>query len=632
MDTTTASLPSFSTFEGNLYALCRADSTYIHRKANNLTREELLSGLYPNIFIDEPGINHGGLHHYVYPWRNSGRMIAIENALRKTHEWFLLYQQLANKYYLPIYQTYLNDLCKNSQPETTQNVKISTQFILDYFNAAQYFLLAATRRRYPKIEAFCKRYFSMECYKYFADIQRYYQIIDLHAQYADFLPYKLLIDFSKGAVPTSKRKWAAQIDNICLREDWVEFINCLVKSNVEVRVLHRGLRGLLEHSLFWFTSKADNHPNLAYLELLIELSIEKLHGMRVLTAEDFEHINKFRATLDEPDRLLVSKQYKMGENNSKIVTVNEIRIGKQVGKKKEGKFDRSVYYTIVSWASYNKTIPEGQEEDIFEEIDPSLKESREASRYLLWSAPNEALIEMKYTGFKVIHPGRFLGLPKIHFVDVEGKFGLVEKLKLQWCSPEWQEFKAKEMNWLDPVVELVKAIFSQRKLLDPLKPKYLMFNDAGELCTVKLTSWNPDYKIDRLEKFIYEVVSHDPKHFKAVIEQSKMNEGEEERILQKAVTQAFYPVQFAQIKNQIRLKDDFDEEVKDRLTKSVDSLQAEFIKLRKACIDKIEQTHSPLSLKEKQRIECLLIDQYKASGAIAFLWPDLETKVIKALI
>ncbi len=608
---------SFHTFAFNLYTLCQADEDPQHQDSKTLDDKELYEGLYPNLVWNEEGINYNGIHRWAYLWGDNTRIEAVKEALKKTGENFRFYLKALENTHLLAYESYLDERFKNKEA-SIDNTTVS--FIQDFYNATSYFVQAASISRYRKVKAFSKDFF-FDCFKFSPDIKRFYHEIDLRAQLGFHLPYRLMMEISKGNDPLVEK------------ESWENFISNVHRAKVSPRILHRGLKAIVEHAFRHKTlaDKPGELPNLSRLEYQMQKTWENLNlsGSPLLT-RDPEHI-QWRNTL-VPGKILISKSYKQ-DQQSTIVTIHKIVLGEQIGAT-EKEFDRNVFFEIQEYHIGEKILGQAEIENPFEEL-PQLTKQDDVEKLLFWVGRNEAVIGINQIRIPDFHIDPqlddFFPLPKVKHIDPEGKFALIEKLHTPWGGHRWiDECLYEDADYKETVIEFIKILNQNQKLIFPLNPKYFAYNYDGELCSTRVVSWTNAYDLFSLEEFIYNVSMKDFDAFQELMNSAKVLETEEAKILRNIAATSFNEQDFTTGLHNIQKLSDIDNDRKGNLFDSAKKLKEKLLNVRTDCFRKIEaKLNNNLSDEQKKNIEALIISNYQKTCAVTLLPPSFEDEIVQ---
>lgn len=622
----TGDLPAISLLGYNLCNLLEAaeeDSPL--PEGEEVTEEDLFSNLYPNLLSREQNVNFqtAGPHEWVSPvlW-GASRISRVKDILEYTHQVLHSYIKTLAEH-LDGYEAYLMSKCHGEKADDYA-ITATTNFILDFYNETHKFLHAAKSGKYWRIQAlFQQNVFCKDCFRCYEKAKNYYCIIDMHAQLGAHIPFKLLLEASLQQ----------ELDKA---EDLKNFVENCIQSSITTRVLHNGLKASLQHMIENHVTqsqvKTGTYPDLKYLEHMLEVApLGSSHGEStngLMTQEDPVHI-EWRASVG-PGQVLKSTSIEPVGKGGWRMTIHEITLGEQVGKKEKG-FDHNLYFEVSRYVTTQKELDADTQtlEDCLEMADPRAKQEQESSNLLVWVTINEALI-----GIKSAIPQNFTSAPNIQFIDKDGKFALVEKLKMQLCSPSWDIKIKNKKHYQAVIINFVNYILEGYEqegvrvctLPFPLESKYFMLSSKRQLKTVKSLKSVP-FNYIALEKFIYEVSMKDPELFRYFMSKTLYTYKEhnkEVNFIKEAVLATFEPDRFKleqKLSGLDRLNDQF-------LHATINGMRQKMRELHSDICATIE-LRTTMDEEQKEKIRVLLTALYAKSGTITFFWPNLAEEVLK---
>ncbi len=638
-----SALPPIWQLANNLACLFQAAENDPPTKTEeNFSIEEMTTGLYPNILWKGHTLNYKGIHQVYYAvvrWLDrfvcllSGRKkdrvtLAVERIFSEIQELNKAYLKELTTNHLVTYQAYLKEAC-GIRSSKENKIDQATEAIKEYYLATRKFFFIEARQ-YPRIAAFIKKFFHKEDFKNSLLIERYYNEINLRAQLNETPPYSLIIQLAKNSL----------LEESDLSK-WDKFVEQLVKSSITDEVLHQGLKAILDHASEYHMTQAeieDNRlPDLYLLERRIVETVYKLIEANIILDRKrlFEKSTPchaaWRSSLKEGS--VLTSQEIVREGPKLYAICHKISLGEQVGKKIKKtaqSSDNHIFFEIKEYyISARREITEGFElEDIVGSFSIAMVK-QQAEEQLVWIGSNPSTIGIVQTyrpsdDEDANDPQALeLPLPDIEFIDPQGRFAVIEKLKESVGGTNWKE-KMQEKEYQAPLIEFLKHLNKENYLVTPFEPHYFMFDKEGVLNCTRVTQ-KIEYSLAEFETFVFKLAEGEVNIFQTFLRESGFYEHEQAVIIEKIVKKLFD-------------KDfNYDKEIKLNQVEGV--LKEELIKLLKDLEALYERCYLQLALTmptqltetQSNKIKEKILYFYQQSGARTHVWPDLQDKVVLAL-
>ncbi|MBS4167746.1 hypothetical protein [Parachlamydia sp. AcF125] len=438
------------------------------------------------------------------------------------------------------------------------------QLLTKWFDATDPFLKQVYNKN-PRLQNFFRKQLSppeegvssvFNCKELYLHIKTLQSILDVEELFQGPLPYSIFYKLSHGQEIGEEEKEQLY--------KWADFLN-ENKNKMAVRSFHRFLKSLVEE----FGRNQASKPSLVKLEMsLVE------HRCNFFSQEDPLHL-AWRSQLKPGDTIFI--------NGKPFV------LGDRIGEKLQG-FDRTIHFAIQGDTQKIVTIP-------VNEAILGIRKSLEADQ------------------------GYVLKMPTIFEIDATGACAIVERLttplNLDWKSQR-EQFSKEDEDQVGPLATLILWLVKQQISPAYLSPRHLMFNEQGELKTLKLILKTNSFDFNTLQAFVLECAAGNLRVFQHLMEASDLHSHAYARFYEIIVRNTLKenPQPIERLANQYSIVDSL---IMERAAK----LAQEVRQLRLECMDKIRQASKKNEADLSKLVAREILSQYTRSSAAGVIWPSL---------
>jgi|694.fasta_scaffold02776_2 hypothetical protein len=546
------------------------------------------SHLYPSLWKEKITYSNG-LYEILYLIFNRGL-----GSHDRTAEVSRIFEKIDSDYrklivelkeHLRVYKEFLDSQHDRLQPAPNQRkIKNAVNFILNFYNNIQRF-----------VDWECLK-FDSELIAFIEQLEAFYFIIDMEAVIGKRVPYHLLFNISLGVSLDEKEEIQVK-----------KFLQECTHSNVTTNQLQRGLRAYLsyckENHLTSSNVQKGQVPNLVALKNYMQSCVQS-----PLFNQASEEYLEQRKLLREGSTIRFVKKNVEGERVEQ--EVHELVLGPRADTIKP--LDRFIFFQITSYTitrtSYNRTNCTLNE---YLGVSPGDAEQQDVDQMLCTVGYNEAILEMK-----AACRSEFCKQATFHFVDERGQFALVEKLYEGDQYPE----KHKEL-----LFKLLSSCIETNEMPDPFRPEYFMLGGdaSGEFV---LKSAKPLASVplrwDEFEKFLYLFSKGDVKTYHQIYDKLGLELQPGLPLIRSVVLSSLDERPLDLTKNFNRI------DKGSELNALAKKLQSEMKNKHAKICESLTTSCPEFKEEDKKRVGEILIEHYKITGAVAFLWPNLEELTI----